>query len=150
MTWSAEITQYLTVWFTVHLSMWPSCESGIYTPKFPTTCATMVQPLWSGISASIRNVDLPGHFRLAAAKWNFRGISPLLWSRVHWCASIYTYRLFALWFHSTFSGGDTGSMLAMLEEVKTRLPVSCLAVHCHDTYGQALANILIALQVLSS
>ena len=35
----------------------------------------------------------------------------------------------------------------MLEEVKNHLPVSCLAVHCHDTYGQALANILIALQV---
>ena len=40
-----------------------------------------------------------------------------------------------------------GSMSAMLNEVKSRLPVSCLAVHCHDTYGQALANILIALQV---
>ncbi len=35
----------------------------------------------------------------------------------------------------------------MLEEVKSRLPVSCLAVHCHDTYGQALANILTALQM---
>lgn len=41
----------------------------------------------------------------------------------------------------------TGAMSAMLEEVKAHLPVSCLAVHCHDTYGQALANILIALQV---
>ncbi|CAI8020704.1 Hydroxymethylglutaryl-CoA lyase, mitochondrial [Geodia barretti] len=46
----------------------------------------------------------------------------------------------------TIGVGTPGSMLAMLEEVKTRLPVSCLAVHCHDTYGQALANILIALQ----
>ena len=40
-----------------------------------------------------------------------------------------------------------GSMAAMLEEVKSQLPVSCLAVHCHDTYGQALANILTALQM---
>jgi hydroxymethylglutaryl-CoA lyase len=46
----------------------------------------------------------------------------------------------------TIGVGTPGSMHAMLEEVKTRLPVSCLAVHCHDTYGQALANILIALQ----
>ena len=38
-------------------------------------------------------------------------------------------------------------MSAMLAEVKTRLPVSSLAVHCHDTYGQALANILVALQM---
>ena len=35
----------------------------------------------------------------------------------------------------------------MLKEVKSRLPASCLAVHCHDTYGQALANILTALQM---
>ena len=45
--------------------------------------------------------------------------------------------------HLMFS---TGTMVAMLEEVMSRLPASCLAVHCHDTYGQALANILIALQ----
>jgi len=38
-------------------------------------------------------------------------------------------------------------MCALLSEVKTRLPVSTLAVHCHDTYGQALANILTALQM---
>lgn len=38
-------------------------------------------------------------------------------------------------------------MAAMLAEVKGQLPVSCLAVHCHDTYGQALANILTALQM---
>lgn len=35
----------------------------------------------------------------------------------------------------------------MLTEVKKVLPVDVLAVHCHDTYGQALANILMALQV---
>ena len=40
-----------------------------------------------------------------------------------------------------------GSMAAMLNEVKSHLPVSALAVHCHDTYGQALANILMAVQM---
>lgn len=40
-----------------------------------------------------------------------------------------------------------GSMAAMLREVKKVVPVSKLAVHCHDTYGQALANILTAIQV---
>ncbi|MCV2885222.1 hydroxymethylglutaryl-CoA lyase [Aestuariibacter sp. AA17] len=34
----------------------------------------------------------------------------------------------------------------MLSEVLTVVPVDKLAVHFHDTYGQALANILIALQ----
>lgn len=42
----------------------------------------------------------------------------------------------------------TASMTAMLDEVTKQLPVSCLAVHCHDTYGQALANITVALQVM--
>ena len=34
----------------------------------------------------------------------------------------------------------------MLQAVKQVIPVDCLAGHFHDTYGQALANILVALQ----
>ncbi|MFT6989200.1 MAG: hydroxymethylglutaryl-CoA lyase, partial [Paraglaciecola sp.] len=34
----------------------------------------------------------------------------------------------------------------MLDVVLTNIPQNKLAVHFHDTYGQALANILIALQ----
>ncbi len=47
----------------------------------------------------------------------------------------------------TIGVGTPGSMAAMLGEVMSRLPSSMLAVHCHDTYGQALANILTALQM---
>ncbi|MDF2179954.1 hydroxymethylglutaryl-CoA lyase [Aliiglaciecola sp. CAU 1673] len=35
----------------------------------------------------------------------------------------------------------------MLEVVKHQVPLEQLAVHFHDTYGQALANILVALQM---
>ena len=35
----------------------------------------------------------------------------------------------------------------MLEDVLKKVAVENLAIHCHDTYGQALANILTALQV---
>ncbi len=35
---------------------------------------------------------------------------------------------------------------AMLEAVARQVPISALAVHFHDTYGQALANILACLQ----
>lgn len=35
---------------------------------------------------------------------------------------------------------------ALLQLVKKDIPVSALAVHFHDTYGQALANILVALE----
>jgi len=34
----------------------------------------------------------------------------------------------------------------MIQAVKAQIPVEHLAVHFHDTYGQAMANILIALQ----
>ncbi|XP_022281876.1 3-hydroxymethyl-3-methylglutaryl-CoA lyase, cytoplasmic isoform X4 [Vulpes vulpes] len=43
--------------------------------------------------------------------------------------------------------GTPGSMKRMLESVMKEIPSSALAVHCHDTYGQALANILTALQM---
>lgn len=47
----------------------------------------------------------------------------------------------------TIGVGTPGSMREMLEVVSREVPVSALAVHCHDTYGQALANIFVALQV---
>lgn len=47
----------------------------------------------------------------------------------------------------TIGVGTPKSMAKMLQSVMKEIPTSALAVHCHDTYGQALANILIALQV---
>jgi hypothetical protein len=47
----------------------------------------------------------------------------------------------------TIGVGTPGSMKRMLESVMKEIPAGALAVHCHDTYGQALANILTALQV---
>lgn len=49
----------------------------------------------------------------------------------------------------TIGIGTPGSMCKMLQSVMKEVPASALAVHCHDTYGQALANILTALQVSS-
>ncbi|EOD16255.1 hydroxymethylglutaryl-CoA lyase [Emiliania huxleyi CCMP1516] len=46
----------------------------------------------------------------------------------------------------TIGTGTPGSMRALLLEVLPRVPSDQLAVHCHDTYGQALANIYEALQ----
>lgn len=42
---------------------------------------------------------------------------------------------------------SVGSFKEMLGVVMQSIPVGKLAVHCHDTYGQALANILLSLQV---
>jgi hydroxymethylglutaryl-CoA lyase len=46
----------------------------------------------------------------------------------------------------TIGVGTPGSTLRMLQAVKQVVPVEALAVHFHDTYGQALANLLVALQ----
>ncbi|XP_006663802.2 hydroxymethylglutaryl-CoA lyase, mitochondrial [Oryza brachyantha] len=47
----------------------------------------------------------------------------------------------------TIGVGTPGSVLAMLEAVMSFVPVDKLAVHFHDTYGQALANIMVSLQM---
>jgi len=41
----------------------------------------------------------------------------------------------------------SGSVVAMLEAVMSFVPADKIAVHFHDTYGQALVNILVSLQV---
>jgi hydroxymethylglutaryl-CoA lyase len=46
----------------------------------------------------------------------------------------------------TIGTGNPGSMLRLLECLLTEIPAAKLALHCHDTYGQALANILVGLQ----
>jgi hydroxymethylglutaryl-CoA lyase len=45
----------------------------------------------------------------------------------------------------TIGVGTPGKVMAMIETVAAKLPREQLAVHFHDTYGQALANILAAL-----
>lgn len=47
----------------------------------------------------------------------------------------------------TIGVGTPGIMKDMLSAVMQEVPVAALAVHCHDTYGQALANTLMALQM---
>jgi hydroxymethylglutaryl-CoA lyase len=46
----------------------------------------------------------------------------------------------------TIGSGTAGSMQRLLDTLLASYPASQLAVHCHDTYGQALSNILVALQ----
>jgi hydroxymethylglutaryl-CoA lyase len=47
----------------------------------------------------------------------------------------------------TIGAGTPLTMRRMLTEVMKTVPVQRLAVHCHDTYGQALVNILTSLQL---
>ncbi|KAL8041263.1 hypothetical protein ABFX02_10G154400 [Erythranthe guttata] len=47
----------------------------------------------------------------------------------------------------TIGVGTPGTVIPMLEAVLDVVPVEKLAVHFHDTYGQALSNILLSLQM---
>jgi len=47
----------------------------------------------------------------------------------------------------TIGVGTPGSTKRLLDRLLSELPVNKLAVHFHDTYGQSLANILVALQM---
>jgi len=47
----------------------------------------------------------------------------------------------------TIGVGTPRAAQAMIRKVAEHLPIGRLAVHFHDTYGQALANILVALQL---
>ncbi|XP_068194306.1 hydroxymethylglutaryl-CoA lyase, mitochondrial [Antennarius striatus] len=60
---------------------------------------------------------------------------------------LYSMGCYEISLGDTIGMGTPGSMRKMLEAVSRKVPVSALAVHCHDTYGQALANILVALQM---
>lgn len=60
---------------------------------------------------------------------------------------LYSMGCYEISLGDTIGVGTPGGMTEMLNAVKKEVPVEALAVHCHDTYGQALANILVALQV---
>ncbi len=47
----------------------------------------------------------------------------------------------------TIGVGTPGKIQAMIEAVAARAPIEKLAVHLHDTYGQALANIYASLEL---
>jgi len=64
--------------------------------------------------------------------------------------SLYEMGCYEIVLGDTIGVGTPGAMVALLTEVSKHIPMSCLAVHCHDTYGQALANIFAALQVTFS
>ncbi|XP_023384931.1 hydroxymethylglutaryl-CoA lyase, mitochondrial isoform X3 [Pteropus vampyrus] len=61
---------------------------------------------------------------------------------------LYSMGCYEISLGDTIGVGTPGIMKDMLSAVMYEVPVAALAVHCHDTYGQALANTLMALQVI--
>ena len=61
-------------------------------------------------------------------------------------ARLYEMGCYEISLGDTIGVGTPGKVAEMLRTVAARVPMAHLAVHFHDTYGQALANILAALQ----
>lgn len=62
------------------------------------------------------------------------------------CAELLAQGCYEVSLGDTIGTGTAGSMQRLLDTLLARFKPEQLAVHCHDTYGQALSNILIALQ----
>ncbi|XP_053431104.1 hydroxymethylglutaryl-CoA lyase, mitochondrial isoform X2 [Nycticebus coucang] len=60
---------------------------------------------------------------------------------------LYSVGCYEISLGDTIGVGTPGTMRDMLTAVMHEVPLAALAVHCHDTYGQALANTLMALQM---
>ncbi len=60
---------------------------------------------------------------------------------------LYTLGCYEISLGDTIGVGNPASVTKMLQVVSDRVPVTQLAVHFHDTYGQALTNIYAALQL---
>uniref|UniRef100_A0A671DMT1 Hydroxymethylglutaryl-CoA lyase, mitochondrial n=1 Tax=Rhinolophus ferrumequinum TaxID=59479 RepID=A0A671DMT1_RHIFE len=72
---------------------------------------------------------------------NFKGFQAAV------AKKMYSMGCYEISLGDTIGVGTPGIMKDMLSAVMHEVPVAALAVHCHDTYGQALANTLVALQM---
>nr|XP_030730896.1 hydroxymethylglutaryl-CoA lyase, mitochondrial isoform X6 [Globicephala melas] len=72
---------------------------------------------------------------------NFKGFQAAV------AKKMYSVGCYEISLGDTIGVGTPGTMKDMLSAVMHEVPVAALAVHCHDTYGQALANTLMALQM---
>lgn len=72
-------------------------------------------------------------------------VAPSAAARV--AAALYHMGCYEVSLGDTIGVGTPGRMKALIETVAREIPVEHLAVHCHDTYGQALANCYAALEL---
>ena len=72
-------------------------------------------------------------------------IAPAAVARV--AVALHAMGCFEISLGDTIGTGTPRRTAAMLAAVTAELPVTALALHAHDTYGQALANVLTALEL---
>ncbi|KAM5257092.1 3-hydroxymethyl-3-methylglutaryl-CoA lyase, cytoplasmic isoform 6-T6 [Ctenodactylus gundi] len=95
-------------------------------------------------SARLMNIPARGYVSCALGCPYEGSIPPQKVTEV--CKRLYGMGCYEISLGDTIGVGTPGSMRRLLACVLKEVPQGALAVHCHDTYGQALANILTALQ----
>lgn len=96
-------------------------------------------------AAKERNIPVRGYVSCAVA-CPIEG--PMSAAKVAYVAKeLYDMGCYEISLGDTIGVGTPGTVVPMLEAVMAVVPVESLAVHFHDTYGQALVNILVALQM---
>jgi hydroxymethylglutaryl-CoA lyase len=96
-------------------------------------------------AARARNVRVRGYISCVAGCPYEGPVAPAAVARV--ARALHEMGCAELSLGDTIGTGTPRKMQAMIEAVAREVPLDRLAVHCHDTYGQALANILAALEL---
>ncbi|XP_074531418.1 3-hydroxy-3-methylglutaryl-CoA lyase, cytoplasmic isoform X2 [Halichoeres trimaculatus] len=96
-------------------------------------------------TAKVHQIPVRGYVSCALGCPHEGNIDPCKVTQV--AKRLYDMGCYEISLGDTIGVGTPGSMYKMLQSVMKEVPCSALAVHCHDTYGQALANILVALQM---
>lgn len=99
------------------------------------------------IASAARNISIPvrGYISCVVGCPLEGNIAP---AKVAYVAeSLYEMGCSEISLGDTIGVGTPGTVIPMLEAVLDVVPIDMLAVHFHDTYGQALSNILISLQM---
>lgn len=96
-------------------------------------------------AARAANISVRGYVSCALGCPYEGKISPAKVAEVS--KKLYSKGCYEISLGDTIGVGTPGIMKDMLSAVMQEVPLTALAVHCHDTYGQALANTLMALQM---
>lgn len=94
--------------------------------------------------AKLRGVKVRGYVSCVLGCPYEGDISPLAVRKV--AKLLYDMGCYEISLGDTIGVGNAGSVVRLLDEVVKDVPLPAIAVHFHDTYGQALANILMSLQ----
>ncbi|KAL9260284.1 Hydroxymethylglutaryl-CoA lyase, mitochondrial-like protein [Drosera capensis] len=102
---------------------------------------------YSDVASAAKNSSIPvrGYISCVVGCPVEGKVSP---SQVAYVAKeLYNMGCYEISLGDTIGVGTPGTVIPMLEAVVDVIPIEILAVHFHDTYGQALSNILASLQM---